>query len=247
MKRTLSALLMFFWVAACLAADPKAVIVGPSSSQPGDLVVLRTDGSVGRDFRWSVVPKEATTQFFAFNQYAPEVDADGKTVMRLSGSVGIFASRKPGTYTFILAVGQGDKVDVVSQVLQNGEVAPPNPNPPLPPNPDPKAGWAAWAKATAERLVPPEGRRSASLSLGSAMESVCAAVDSGTLKTPREAREEIRRADHRALGERAQAWKAFSDALDGEMQKILAGGKLTELSQYREIWAGVASGLKGVQ
>lgn len=247
MKRILFALLTFLWVGACLAADPKAVVVGPPSSQPGDLVVLRTDGSAGRDFRWSVVPKEATTQFFAFNQYAPEVDADGKTVMRLSGSVGIFASRKPGTYTFILAVGQGDKVDVVSHVLQNGEVVPPGPNPPPPPNPDPKTGWAAWAKATAEKLIPPQGRRAAALSLASAMDSVCAAVDSGTLKTPKEAREEIRRANHRALGDRAQAWKAFSDAFDAELRTLLASGKLAELSQYREIWAGVARGLKEVQ
>ena len=31
-------------------AEPKAMIVGPSESRPGDLVVVRTEGSVGKAF-----------------------------------------------------------------------------------------------------------------------------------------------------------------------------------------------------
>jgi len=104
----------------------KAVITGPADgkSEPGDLVVLRATGSVASAYKWQVLPPEAANKYFEI----VERDSTGKIV----GSSVVFASRKSGTYVFMLAVAIGDSVDLAGYVLTNQEVGPPKPPDPPP-------------------------------------------------------------------------------------------------------------------
>ena len=108
----------------------RAVIAGPAenTSQPGDLVVLRTAGSVAAAYRWCIVPTTAASRYVEI----AERDNTGK----VTGSTVVFASRTPGDYTFVLAVALGDEVDQAAYTLHNQE-SPPTPPTPTPPTPTP--------------------------------------------------------------------------------------------------------------
>ncbi|MBN2024060.1 MAG: hypothetical protein JW809_14855 [Pirellulales bacterium] len=109
-----------FLVAAAAAAAPVAKITGPTESLPGDLVVLKTDGTVGAGFAWTVDgPDGVDARWFATD--------GGKNV--------VFAARTPGRYLFVLAVCADGQVAQTKHVLLNQENGPgPNPTPnPYPP------------------------------------------------------------------------------------------------------------------
>ena len=91
-------------------------IAGPERSLAGDLVVLKINGSVGEDRSWAVDgPGDVDSHYFVVND---------KEAL-------VFASRTPGRYLFVLAIGEAGKVSQYKHVLQNGEEGPgPDPIPP---------------------------------------------------------------------------------------------------------------------
>jgi hypothetical protein len=110
----------------------RAVIVGPAenTAQPGDLVVLRTTGSVAASYRWCIIPTAAASRYVEI--------AERENTGKVTGSTVVFASRTAGDYTFVLAVALGDVVDQTVYTLHNQEVPPtPTPPDPAPPNPTP--------------------------------------------------------------------------------------------------------------
>lgn len=108
------ALVILLSLDAVAAGQPKAVIVAPEKCRAGDLVMLQSTGSVGRGFRWIVYPQEAQERLVEM----PAID-DVEGQLRQTGSVAFFANSRPRAYLFILAVCEGDQVDVAMHVLDN--------------------------------------------------------------------------------------------------------------------------------
>lgn len=146
----------------CLG-QPVAIITGPTEATPGDLVILRTEGSVGSGHTWLILPAEASGSFL------PLITVDGS-------QAAVFASSRPGTYIFVLAVAQADQAAVTAHTLRQGQPPPPVPDPddPDPPGPEPPVETAmnvvvvydentvtpqqaeviAQARAQIDRLIP---------------------------------------------------------------------------------------------
>ncbi len=108
-----------FLLALCLAADPKAVIEGPSQANPGDLVILDATKSAGTGHVWKLVGSKKS--------YLP---VNG-------GTQCVFASGDAGVYTFVLAVADGGKASLAEHSVTVGTPPPPIPVPPPTPPPDP--------------------------------------------------------------------------------------------------------------
>jgi hypothetical protein len=217
---------------AAVAAEAEAIITGPTSCKAGELVVLDASKSVGQGYSWKVLPQGVTTGTF-------QVFEDGRYLA--------FASPVARRYTFVLAVGGSERPVQDVLELDNGGVGPdpdpdpPGPNPPV--LPDPSGGWDRWAIETAEALVKSPNRKQEAARLAGSLQGICAAISAGAVKTPRDAREQVKVANHAALGATAADWTDFSDALAAELQKLDAAGKLSTVKQYRQIWEEVAQGL----
>ncbi|MHA2101333.1 MAG: PKD domain-containing protein [Candidatus Kariarchaeaceae archaeon] len=98
-------------------AEPVAKIVGPEEVEPGNLVILRTEGTVGSGHQWLIIPESAKGSFF------PAVDSSGNHVV-------LFANSRPGVYTFVLGVAEGDVSALAKHTLKQGKIIPdPDPNP----------------------------------------------------------------------------------------------------------------------
>lgn len=130
--KTRAIALALLLVAAIAQAQVKAHIDAPPTVAPGDLVILKSDRSVGTTFKWLLVNSKKT--FFA---------ADG-------GKTCLFSSGQPGDYIFVLIVAGADtnnRLDVAMvehTVTVTGAVppapvvvVPPNPIPPPEPVPNP--------------------------------------------------------------------------------------------------------------
>ena len=135
------AVLLATLTATLATAQPVAVIVGPTESQPGNLVVLRTTGTTGSGHVWLVLPAPSAVNFL------PVIDSTGQ-------QAAVFASGTPGTYTFVLAVAQGDLAAMTThELVILGDV----PNPPDPPDPaDPPGNATAVVVVYDEGSVRPE-------------------------------------------------------------------------------------------
>lgn len=143
--------------AAVAAAEPVARIVGPTENTPGNLVVLRTDGTVGTGHTWKIIPPEAE-QFFL-----PILDSSG-------AQAAVFSTNKGGTFTFILTVSENGVVDweaktlgpsqtaIAVHTLVQGAKPPPDPDPPDPPPPGPVGFRVLILEETTARndLIPSE-------------------------------------------------------------------------------------------
>lgn len=99
-------------------AEVKAVLKGPESSEPGDLVVLDGAESKGDNIKF-LIDDALVGRTFQF----------GRQV--------IFATRTPGNYRFQVIVADKEaQIDVATLVVKVGEPEPPKPpTPPQPPQP----------------------------------------------------------------------------------------------------------------
>lgn len=99
-------------------AEVKAVLKGPETSEPGDLVVLDGAESKGDNIKF-LIDDALVGRTFQF----------GKQV--------IFATRTPGNYRFQVIVADKEaQIDVTTLVVKVGEPEPPKPpTPPKPPEP----------------------------------------------------------------------------------------------------------------
>jgi hypothetical protein len=117
MFRFLSVLLL---LPSICFAEVKAVVEGPTQAEPGDLIVINAEPSVGEGFRF-VVDERLVGRSFVF----------GKQV--------IFATRTPGTYRVqVIVADRTANIDQSSIAVKVGEESPPKPpEPPGPPKPPP--------------------------------------------------------------------------------------------------------------
>jgi len=212
----------------------KAVITGPSSTQPGDLAIISSQGSSGAAYKWVVLPKSATGRYF--------VSESGRQV--------IFASRTPGDYTFILAVADDNDIALAAFTLRNGTgpgPSPPSPDPvpPQPPEPGPTTPLAEYARQQAiVYALPAEMRTRTAPKLADALERAAATASAGVYATTAAARAGCREASREALGDDTEGWAAWNERI---AKRIAANAaELTTPQDYAAVWRQLASGLRGL-
>lgn len=110
-------------IATVARAEVKAVLVGPEEADPGDLVVVTAEGSIGDGFRFRIDERLAGRVF----QFGRQV---------------VFATRTPGEYRFqVIVADRTAAIDETTLVVKIGETPPPTPpeppKPPAPPGPPP--------------------------------------------------------------------------------------------------------------
>lgn len=141
MNRLTIAAVLWAALAAAAAGEVKAVIDGPDTAAPGDLVVLSGTQSIGDGFRW--------------------VAPDGIATLNCSVLELAFASGTPGKYTFqLIAADTEAKIDHTTHTVEitGWDDRPgPGPDPPDPdPEPEPPAGdyehIERASQSSAERL-----------------------------------------------------------------------------------------------
>jgi hypothetical protein len=219
---------------------PAAVIDGPTTVAPGDLVILSGERSRASDFAWRLCNTEKS--FLA---------VDG-------GRRCVFASGSPGKFTFVLAVAAGDRVALAQHTVEiTAPEPPPNPNPgppvpaPGPPEPDLPPGKfnlarlaRDWALTTV--LLDPAQRKETARSLAASFASMSAAIAAGTVSDPAEILARTLAANQAALGSQRDAWKGWGAKLAQALEAFHAQGTLRSAESYATAWREIAQGLEGV-
>jgi hypothetical protein len=223
--------------ALLLAADPTAVIVGPSQALPGDLIVLDGGSSQATGFAWVLA------------------DSDKSFLPVDGGRRLVFATGTPGKYTFILvtALAGGDanpRVALARHVVVVGD----DPTPPVPPGPDPlppgRFNLAAQARdwTTLVKLPAVDRRRTAELVAGS-FESVASAIAAGAMTKVGDALAKLVAANQSALSpSEYAAWKAdWNPKFQSAMTQLDDAGKLPALADVAAAFLEIAQGLRAVR
>lgn len=130
-------------------ATPKAVLVGPTEGQPGDLVDIDGSDSITDFWVWRVTPAR-----FPDGKPTHRIWKDGK---------GVTLATRAGTYVVRLLVsnarGPADGELIFVSTSPIGPVPPPNPPPPGPTPPPVPVDLATWVRDTASQLVTTDPQR----------------------------------------------------------------------------------------
>lgn len=186
--------------ASVLLAQPVAVITGPSSAPPGELVVLTSEKSVGDNYLWII----------------PEDKAQAASGCTAVDSKVFFATAVPGTYQFVLVVA--DKEAKMSYavhhvtILGNATPGPgpgpgpgpspgpspdPTPDPQPDPKPEPEPGFGRYenlfktSKMNSEQLKDPTTRTALYEALDKVVSQLKVQCDSNACPTLDEARNRV--------------------------------------------------------
>lgn len=249
-------LLAFLLIAGTAsAAGPKAIINGPATAVPGELVTLDASGSQGENlrFRWSVQPDQPGRIMF---EECPK------------GSGKIRISTFPGTWHYTVFVFNAEDSDVLTWAvtIPGGTVptpsptppaptppAPPSPNPappaPVPPTPPPQPSTfgirdqiPVWAMTvTSPNKVANAAR------LADAADALAAAVAAGTTSGPAKILAALTAANAIALGSDLAAWKSFGVSYSAALTGLYATGKLKTDAEWSEMLRETAAGLRMVK
>jgi len=214
---------------------PVAKITGESNCTPGDLVFLSHLESKGKGKDWAIHPKSAKNRM--------HIVSDGV----------VFASSKPGEYTFYLGVADNNDIDMTSHVLNNGNNKPDDPDDDDPdddddiPIPDDWLGKIEHnSYLLAKKYVPIDNRYQQSQILVTAVDTVCSQIAAGIYENTEQARVAIRKTTNDAMGSAAADWEEFSIELAKGLKKYSDEGKLKTLSDYKNAWSAVAKGLRKI-
>lgn len=233
--------------------DPVAKISGPAASEPGDLVILKTTGSVGNKYKWLIHPAAIQSKAFAVE--------NGQTL--------IFASRTPCDATFWLIAVADNEVAIAQHELKNGGGAPPEPPgpgpkppdpvPPKPPDPappnppDPAPGDSVGllrkaAKDLAVKTVPDVYRSRGAAILAKVYTDGAAKIGTGAYRTTKEAREGIRGAARQEIGwETYLQWETWGNDIAPYAEKVAKLDGQETLRNLQLAYAAIAAGLQEVK
>jgi hypothetical protein len=112
-----SCVVLLFTASVAFGQAPKAIITGPTQRDAGKSIIVKSTGSVGKDFHFKVFPPVPETLVLR--------DADTSELVLL------FTAEKEGTYVVVLMAVQGDKGDMAGLTIQVGKGVP------IPPTPTP--------------------------------------------------------------------------------------------------------------
>lgn len=222
-----------------VVAQPKAVIVAPTVTEPGELTVVSSTGSVGDNLTW-IRPEGLTT-----------VEAG----CELLDSQLFFSTAKEGVYEFILIVADKEsRIDFARhsvKVVKGGGIGPVDPPPVDPPTqptpaPVPPNKWTelkTLSKSGADRVGDNEIRpliRNAISEALTRIESQCAVQQCPTLD---EAKSQVSAAIDRVLLSRASRfadWAAnWREPNAAEVQRV----RVIDLKDYIEAAKAIREGL----
>ncbi len=226
--RCLTSFLVVCLMATVVQAAAVAKITGPTSAYPGDLVVLTSDGTVGTAYQWAIIPTDAGSRCFQYN----ERDNTGK----LSRSIAVFATRTEGVYTFVLASAESDTVALALHTVTISSSGPPpgpgpgpGPNPPPPPPGDIATtayNAALKVNAPAEALVMARVYRK--VANNSAADKVAKMILSTNTERVL------------ALGfDRSAAWDEWARTVAAAI-----ASRTATIDEWRQVWLQIAIGLE---
>lgn len=252
--------LFAFCLSCCLAVSafaeaPRAVIVGPSVGQAGDLIVLDAGASVGTHFAWVVTP---------------ELPPPRLTILPLESGRKCLVTSVPGTYQVMLVAANGEGIAVGKwQVKIGGDVPPgpepppPNPQPvpptptPVPPTPTPtpptpapippgRFGIAAQV-VTFAALVTSPNKKSEATALASSCDVLAARIAAGTLSGASAILKEFLKANEATLGTNLSHWSGFGNKYSEVMSAAYKAGKLNTSDDWATWLRETAIGLRAIQ
>lgn len=226
---------------AC-AGEPTAIIRGPASALPGDLVVLDAAGSSASGFAWVLADSDKS--------FLPV--EDGRRL--------VFATSAAGRYTFVLvaadATSNGQpRVALAKHLLTIGQA--PGPDPPAPgpsPGPDPlppgRFGLATQARDWVAAVnLPVADRLRTAQQVAGAFETVATAIVAGTIATIPDALEKLVAANQAALGSAEYgAWKTgWNPRFQQTMQGLDQAGSLPGVKDVADAFREIAIGLRAAK
>lgn len=212
-------------------------IDGPTSAEPGDLVVLSAEQAKGDAFAWGVIGLD-----------------HGRWLEVEQGTKLIFATGKQGRYTFFLFAGSMIDGQITLRSISHEVTigtAPPPPGPGPDPDPDPqplpdgKYKLAAAARDWASAVASPA--RAKAVALSGSFDSVAAMVAAGTLKDMEGAIEQLRIANNAALGSDRPAWDSFFKSVETRFNELWDAGQISSVEDLAVAWREVATGLRAAK
>lgn len=232
------------------AGSPKAVINGPATAVPGELVTLDASGSQGENlrFRWSVQPDQPGRIMF---EECPK------------GSGKIRISTFPGVWHYTVFVFNAEDSDVLTWAvtIPGGTVPTPSPTPPaptppspappapVPPTPPPQPSTfgirdqiPVWAMTVSSPNKVANAAR-----LADAADALAAAVAAGTTSGPAKILAALTAANALALGSDLAAWKSFGVSYAAAIGGLYAMKKLPTDADWAEMLRETAAGLRLVK
>jgi hypothetical protein len=237
-----------------IAASPHAVIHGPTSGRPGDLIELDGTKSDGDNFQWNI-------KRFDNGPIWNRMNFDQRKVQ---------ISTYPGIYYVQLIVSGEDGIDTCEcYVTISGQVnpTPPTPNPPgpAPPNPSPPGpgpqptpnppepsipegefGIAPkivkWSK-----LVASENRSTQAQQLAEGLKTVQSQVAAGTLTNPRKILTAMLKVNRSTLGDQLSFWKKFGEMFATEIARLYREGKLNNSKAWALLLLEIIIGLQSIK
>lgn len=232
-------LALWLLLATSLFAQTKAVIDGPDTALPGELVVLNSDKSSGDNHKW-ITPDGISTAQAGCDSIKSQV---------------FFATPRPGKYTFILIVTDKEaNIEYDSHTVEIKSASPdpkpvdPPPTDPTDPPPPPTAlqQLEKLSRDNSLRLNDEPTRRALLVSMQSAIDDInakCAVMQCPTLPA---AQKQIQTAIESVLLQRKGSSR---DALwlDGwrvPNNQLMASIKIESSKQYAVAVQAIANGLK---
>lgn len=205
------------------ADTAKVIINAPPTGAVGELIRLDVSNSTAESFRWVLVPDSVDFEVYDEGRHA------------------VFSARKPGQYMFIVACAYKGTVDVVTHVINIGNVPDPQVKYPVVEKPAEGAPlammipyWCSQAKRSREETM----------KLAASFESIAATISAGVNTTPQAIIQATGDANRNALGDSLENWKPVLQELQKELQKLAEEGKLTTAEQHAQVWREIAAGLR---
>jgi hypothetical protein len=135
-KKLACCLAVLFLTATFAFAEPKAVIVGRTEAKTNESVWFKTTGSVGKTFKFKILPTDADSAFMVLPVYGG-LDTNRNPIVQYWAH---FSSDKAGKYYIIFEAVEDNESDIAVLTLNYGAVTPPIPTPdPAPVIPTPSS------------------------------------------------------------------------------------------------------------
>lgn len=242
------------------AAGPKAIINGPATAVPGELVTLDASGSQGENlrFRWSVQPDQPGRIMF---EECPK------------GSGKVRISTFPGVWHYTVFVHNADDSDVLTWTvtIPGNTVPTPSPTPPAPappappsPNPAPPAPVPPTPPAPAATKYPiaaevtqwasevTTGNKAAEAqAIATALDSIRERLGKDFKGTGVELLKllaaEISRLTNGTLAASAPAWRPFRDRLNAKVGALWQSPGIQTTADWSDLLGQVSTGLRAVK
>jgi len=212
-------------------ATPKAIITAEDYVACGDATKISFRGSTGNKILWRTLPVEEELRMFELR--------DGDL---------LYLPNQYGVTNIILVAVSSDDASMAVHAIHVGPGPEPGPDPGPNPQPDPQPGPSSELTKLAKDLAMQhitDNRVADGKALGDAIAEVCQAYSS--YASPKEFREGIQAACHKALDLKVYDWAPVSAGIANAISNKVQQGKITTVKDYADAWSQVAAGFQNLQ